>query len=162
MTRRISWLVVATTSAVVVSFVIPLCLLVRTLAEDRAMAAADQQTRNVAILLATVSDDAQLGSLLDRLVSTPETTTAVLTASGTQLGGGSDMTQDPDVTRALAGEAFRATDSDGGGSGRSSPSASCSPRCGSRRTAGPSAPSTSTSPGCAASSASPPRTRATW
>ncbi len=114
MTRRISWLVVATTSAVVVSFVIPLCLLVRTLAEDRAMAAADQQTRNVAILLATVPDDDRLGSLLDGLVSTQETTTSVLTASGTQLGGGSDMTQDPDVARALAGEAFRATDTDGG------------------------------------------------
>ena len=97
MTRRISWLVVATTSAVVVSFVIPLCLLVRTLAEDRAMAAADQQTRNVAILLATVPDDDRLGSLLDGLVSTQETTTSVLTASGTQLGGGSDMTQDPDA-----------------------------------------------------------------
>ena len=52
MRRRISWLVLATTSTVVVSFVIPLCLLVRTLAEDRAMAAADQEARNVAILVA--------------------------------------------------------------------------------------------------------------
>ena len=34
MRRRISWLVVVTTSTVIVSFVIPLCLLVRTLAED--------------------------------------------------------------------------------------------------------------------------------
>ena len=32
MRRRISWLVLATTSAVVMAFVIPLCLLVRTLA----------------------------------------------------------------------------------------------------------------------------------
>ena len=40
------------------SFVIPLCLLVRTLAEDRAMAAADQEARNVAILVAGQVDDA--------------------------------------------------------------------------------------------------------
>ena len=35
MRRQISWLVIATTSAVVVSFVVPLCLLVRTLAENQ-------------------------------------------------------------------------------------------------------------------------------
>ena len=57
MRRRISWLVVVTTSTVVVSFVIPLCLLVRTLAEDRAMAAADQEARSVAILVAGAPDD---------------------------------------------------------------------------------------------------------
>ena len=39
MRRRISWLVLATTSAIVMAFVIPLCLLVRTLADDRAMSA---------------------------------------------------------------------------------------------------------------------------
>ena len=38
MRRRIAWLVLATTSAIVVAFVIPLGLLVRTLAEDRALA----------------------------------------------------------------------------------------------------------------------------
>ena len=58
MRRRISWLVLATTSTIVVAFVIPLCLLVRTLAEDRAMTAADQEARNVAILVAGGVDDA--------------------------------------------------------------------------------------------------------
>ena len=52
MRRRISLLVAATTSAVVVAFVIPLCLLVRTAAEDRAMAAADQEARTVAMVVA--------------------------------------------------------------------------------------------------------------
>ena len=33
MRRRVAWLVAATTSAVVLAFVIPLCLLVRTMAE---------------------------------------------------------------------------------------------------------------------------------
>ena len=36
--RRIAWLVAATTSAVILAFVVPLCLLVRELAQDRAMA----------------------------------------------------------------------------------------------------------------------------
>ena len=47
------------------------------------------------------------------------------------------------------------------GPARSSPSATCSARCGSRRGAVPTAPSTCTCPGCAASSARPPRRRAT-
>ena len=60
MRRQISWLVIATTSAVVASFVIPLCLLVRTLAEDRASAAADQDARDAAILVAQLPDDPRL------------------------------------------------------------------------------------------------------
>ena len=36
MARRIAWLVAATTSAVVVAFIVPLCFLVANLAEDRA------------------------------------------------------------------------------------------------------------------------------
>ena len=44
---------------------------------------------------------------------------------------------------------------------RSSPSATCSARCGSWRGAARTAPSTCTCPGCAASSARPPRRRAT-
>ena len=67
MRRRISWLVLATTSTIVVAFVIPLCLLVRTMAEDRAMTAADQEARNVAILLAGQVDEATLRDVVDTL-----------------------------------------------------------------------------------------------
>ena len=83
MRRRISLLVVATTSAVVVSFVIPLCLLVQTLAQDRAMAAADQEARNVAILVAGVRDDDQLAELVEGIDSRGTPTTGVLTAGRT-------------------------------------------------------------------------------
>jgi signal transduction histidine kinase len=58
MRRQISWLVLGTTSTIVVAFVIPLCLLVATLAEDRATASADQVARNVALVAA--SGDAEL------------------------------------------------------------------------------------------------------
>ena len=114
MRRRISWLVVITTSTVVVSFVIPLCLLVRTLAEDRAMAAADQEARSVAILVAGLDGRPQLGSLVARLDRRSSPTTTVLTSDGHQLGSGPAMADDPDVRRALAGEAFTVVDDNGG------------------------------------------------
>ena len=64
MRRQIGLLIAATTSAVVLAFVIPLCLLVRTLAEDRALANADQEARNVAILVSGLHADPALGRLV--------------------------------------------------------------------------------------------------
>jgi len=113
MRRRISWLVVATTSTVVVSFVIPLCLLVRTLAEDRAMATADQEAHNVAILVA--GDRSQLRTFLAGINRRGAATTKVLTSNGRELGPGPPMATDPDVRRARTGrEAFTVVDSRGG------------------------------------------------
>ena len=114
MRRRISWLVLATTSAVVVAFVIPLCLLVRTLAQDRAMSAADQEGRNVAILVASLPDDEQLDELVTALDARAAPETGVLTATGRELGAGGVSADDPEVQRALAGEAFTIVDGDGG------------------------------------------------
>ncbi|MEO5851519.1 MAG: HAMP domain-containing sensor histidine kinase [Nocardioides sp.] len=114
MRRRISWLVVATTSTVVVSFVIPLCLLVQTLAADRAMAAADQEARNVAILVAGLHDSPQLAELVAGIDQRGQPATAVLTSDGRQLGSGPRMSDDAEVRRALAGEAFTTVDADGG------------------------------------------------
>lgn len=114
MRSRIAWLVVVSTATVVVAFVIPLCLLVRTLAEDRAMAAADQEARNVALLVAAVPQGRQLADLISGLDDGADPTTSVLTASGRQIGPGPAMRDDPDVTRARAGEAFRVVGPDGG------------------------------------------------
>jgi signal transduction histidine kinase len=114
MRRRISWLVVATTSTVVVSFVIPLCLLVRTLAEDRAMAAADQEARSVAIVVASLQDDPQLDELVAGIDQRSSPATQVLTADGRTLGAGPPMRGDPEVRRARTGEAFTVVDGDGG------------------------------------------------
>lgn len=52
MRRQIAWLVVATSSTIVVCFVIPLCLLVQALAVDRSTAAVDQEARSVALVVA--------------------------------------------------------------------------------------------------------------
>ena len=64
MRRRLALLVLATTSAVVLAFVIPLCLLVRSMAEERAMANANQEARNVSILVSGLSDDERLEPLV--------------------------------------------------------------------------------------------------
>jgi signal transduction histidine kinase len=114
MRRRISWLVLATTSAVVMAFVIPLCLLVRTLAADRAMSAADQAARNVALVVTTVPDRAQLAGYLDDLNRGIVPQVAVLTPTGRTLGTDADLSQDPDVRRALTGEGLRVSRDDYG------------------------------------------------
>jgi signal transduction histidine kinase len=110
--------VVATTSTIVVSFVVPLCLLVRTLAEDRATAVADQEARNVAILVASLTDDPQLPGLVEDLDSRASPETAVLTADGRVLGADDvsapELSADPEVRRAMTtNEAFTVVDGDG-------------------------------------------------
>ena len=113
MRRRISWLVLATTSTIVVSFVVPLCLLVRTMAEDRAMAAADQDAGNVAVLVAGQVGDAALADVVDTLNSGGTTRVGVLTADGDVIGD--DLSrQDPEVRQARSGEGLTIVDDDGG------------------------------------------------
>jgi signal transduction histidine kinase len=114
MRRHISWLVLAATTTVVVSFVIPLCLLVQTLAEDRAMAAADQEARNVAILVTGVVDADQVAEVVENLDGRGPAETAVLTVNGEVLGTGEIDPDDPEVQRALEGEAFEVVDDSGG------------------------------------------------
>jgi signal transduction histidine kinase len=115
MRRQIGWLTAATTSAVVLAFVIPLCLLVRTLAQDRALANADQEARNVAILVSGLHADPALGRLVARLDERSTTgRTSVLMADGRVLGSPDDqMGQDPAVVRAGSGEAFTTVDGSG-------------------------------------------------
>jgi signal transduction histidine kinase len=106
MRRRIGLLVAATTSAVVLAFVIPLCLLVRNMAEDRAMADADQEARNIAILVSSLHDDATLPDVVGAVDQRSSATTTVVLADGTTLGSGSVRADDPDVVKAQAGAAF--------------------------------------------------------
>lgn len=111
MRRRIGLLVAATTSAVVLAFVIPLCLLVRNMAEDRAMADADQEARNIAILVSSLHDDPTLGDVVGAVDQRSSATTTVVLANGTTLGSGSVAANDPDVVKGRTGAAFtRSTD----------------------------------------------------
>lgn len=114
MRRRIGWLMAATTSAVVLSLVIPLCLLVRTLAEDRALAQADQEARNVAILVAQLDDTDQLPALVEASDARGAARTSLVLEDGQVLGfQESGLAQDPEVARARSGESFQVRDPQG-------------------------------------------------
>ena len=115
MRRRISWLVAAATSAVVLAFVIPLCLLARTLAEDRARADGDDEARAVAILVAREAGDPTLpDAVVQADLRSPALTTVVL-PSGRRLGSAQPglAADDPELARAAAGTAFSAEQEDG-------------------------------------------------
>ncbi len=85
MRRRITLLVGATTSAVVVAFIIPLCLLVQGLAEDRAVNQARQLVQGVATVVATVDDEATLQNTVALFVSQGARIT-VVTPTGAAYG----------------------------------------------------------------------------
>ena len=110
MRRRIGWLVAATTSAVILAFVIPLCLLVRTMAEDRALAHANEEARNVAVLVSGLRSDPRLPQLVDAVDARSPAVTTVLLADGRTLGSApvedASLEADPDVARARTGRAF--------------------------------------------------------
>ena len=109
MRRQISWLVAATTSAVILAFLIPLGMLVRTLAEDRAIAGARQEAQAVATLVAGVSDGGQLTELVALIAGRSSRATSVLLPDGTLIGTAPHGPVGPTaqaVSRARAGEAF--------------------------------------------------------
>ncbi|HET7351694.1 MAG TPA: HAMP domain-containing sensor histidine kinase [Marmoricola sp.] len=115
MRSRIAWLVVATTTAVVISFVVPLCLLVRTLAHDRAMAGADQEARNVAILASNFEDAEQLRGLVEAADRRGTARVSLVLDDGTVLGAAPPgLADDPDVLRARGGESAVVKDDRGG------------------------------------------------
>lgn len=117
MRRRISWLVAATTSAVILAFVIPLCLLVRTVAADRALAAGNDEARAVAVLVSGLGDDPGLAQLVAQTDQRSPAETSVLLPDGTVLGSqDTALAESPDsadVAEAAEGAAFTETDSDG-------------------------------------------------
>ncbi len=114
MRRRISWLVLATTSTIVVSFVVPLCLLVRTLAEDRAMASADQEAGNVAALVAGRLDVANLTDFVESLNNGGDVQVTVYTPDRQIIGDQSTGRDDDEVRRARRGEGVTVVDDNGG------------------------------------------------
>lgn len=115
MRRRISWLVAATTSAVVLAFVIPLCLLVRTVASDRALADGNEEARSVAVLVSGLADDPALAELVAQTDERYPAKTSVLLPGGTVLGSPHpDLANDDGVARAEAGAAFTQVTDDGG------------------------------------------------
>jgi signal transduction histidine kinase len=114
MRRRIGWLVAATTSAVILGFVIPLCLLVQTLAHERAVSTARDDADDVALVVSGLYDDPGLAGVVGTATESTFAATSVVTPQGTVLGEqAADLTDDPDVVRARTGAAFTTSDEDG-------------------------------------------------
>jgi len=113
MRRRISLLVAATTSAVILAFLIPLGLLVRTLAQDRAVAGASQEAQVVATFVAGVSDEGQLKDLVGRIDQRSQRATSILLPDGTLIGTVRQPVNAETVRRARAGAAFTLVGDDG-------------------------------------------------
>jgi signal transduction histidine kinase len=96
MRRNVALLVLATTSAVVIGFLIPLAVLIRQLAVDRAIASADQDARSIAVAAAVVSDTGQLSRLVDATNSRSKRVVSVILPNRSTIG------PVPSDTRALA------------------------------------------------------------
>ncbi|MCA0296437.1 MAG: HAMP domain-containing protein [Actinobacteria bacterium] len=115
MRRQVSLLVAVISAALVASFVIPLLLLVRTLAEDRGMAVASEQANTVAVLVSSLHEDPRLADLLAPNLSNSPALTSVVLANGTVLGAAwPGHASDPEYLRAREGEAFSVRDAAGG------------------------------------------------
>src|SRR6476469_6970020 len=106
MRRQIAWLVVATTSAVVLAFLIPLGLLVRAISEDRALATASQEAQSVAALVATVDDRAQLAQLVALNGQRSPWGPSVLRPDDKVVGVAEPAASATDIARARGGQAF--------------------------------------------------------
>lgn len=109
MRRRIVLYGTATTAAVVIAFLLPLALLVRTLVSDRALEAAAQEAQGIAVVAA--ADDARLAQVLDNVNAPGVRRTTVFLPDGSVVGAPADVTSS--VVLARTGQAFTA-DTDGG------------------------------------------------
>ena len=114
MRRQVSVLVAVVSTAIVASFVIPLLLLVQTLAADRGMAVASQQANTVAVLVSSLHEDPQLATLLQPTLGGSAAVSSVVLADGSVLGAPwPDVSGDPAYQRAKLGEAFSVRDASG-------------------------------------------------
>lgn len=86
-------LVAATSSALVVAFIVPLCALIVTVADDRASARARDQAQSVAALIGTVQDPAALERAIQTLAAAGPPV-LVVTPSGTLIGATGSLAPD--------------------------------------------------------------------
>ena len=104
MRGRLRLLVAATTSAVVLAFLIPLLLLVRQLASDRATAGALQDSQQVALYAATGATPDQIAPVIAGLTAGSRRQISVVLPDGTVVGA--PLGNDPNIAAAQQGNAF--------------------------------------------------------
>ena len=88
MRRRLLGITLATTTLVVIAFVVPLAGLVRSVARDRAVSGAERDATSLAPSLASADETAFLQSAIDRTQTGADGRLTVWLPDGTQLGDG--------------------------------------------------------------------------
>ncbi len=111
MRRALALLVAATTSIVVAAFLVPLVLLVRQIAVDRAMSAGMNDAQNVASAVGVLGSADELRDLVDAVNASGDRFTTVVLPDGRILG--TALGTSAGVALARTGRAFTATTDQG-------------------------------------------------
>lgn len=107
MRSRLSLMALATTSLVVIAFILPLALLVRTVAADRALNQARVEAYGLVPVLATVRDPDTIERIVSDSNAASERDISIFLADGRALGAPAAMDQTVELAR--RGAAFTAT-----------------------------------------------------
>jgi len=115
MRRQVTALVAVISTAIVASFVIPLLLMVNTLAADRGMDVASQQANSTAMVVSSLHEDPQLAAVLRSSLTGSAAATTVVLVDGSVVGAAwPEFTTDAAYRRAHDGQAFSVRDATGG------------------------------------------------
>jgi signal transduction histidine kinase len=112
MRRQVALVALATASLLLIAFLLPLGLLVRTLAADRAAGAAQQEAQALVPVVASVRDPAQLTLVLQGVNSGTARRVTVFLPDGRQVGAPAGAGDE--VRLARQNRAFSTTSPDGG------------------------------------------------
>jgi signal transduction histidine kinase len=105
--RRLVILAAANTLMVVLAFLVPLALLVRTLARDRALNAAELEAQGLAPALSLTDEPEALGTAIEATKAGAEGRLSIILPNGTVVGARTDP-KSPNLALARRGEAFSA------------------------------------------------------
>jgi signal transduction histidine kinase len=112
--RQLALAAAAIASMIVIAFVVPLCILVRTIAQDRALASAEQGTTVLAPAIATEQDPRKVGQVVASTNTGDPAFVTVFLAEGGQLGQPIDAEAVRDeVQLARNGRSFSTSEPDG-------------------------------------------------
>ena len=111
MRRQLALTAAAVATMIVLAFLVPLGLLVRSIAEDRALNDAERGAQTLAPVLATLRDPASLAVVVDGVNASDIGTVSVFLADGTVLGAPAEI--DPGVELARRGQALSTEVADG-------------------------------------------------
>jgi signal transduction histidine kinase len=109
---RLAATVLAVTAMVTIAFLVPLAAVVRVIAADRAVSAADQESRLLAGILAAVENPASISAVLNQVNADNQRSAAVFLPNGARLGAPVSVPAE-ELALARAGRAFTASGAGG-------------------------------------------------